>query len=71
MRLLLTIALSLLLTTASMTHEQANKAECKKINQKIRHIQSRMRSGYTRAEGERLEALLRKLRQQRKSKCRS
>lgn len=44
-------------------------AECKAIKERIRHIQSRMRSGYTRAQGERMEAELRKLRKQRKVKC--
>ena len=43
--------------------------ECKAIKERIRHIQSRMRSGYTRAQGERMEAQLRKLRKQRKAKC--
>ena len=44
--------------------------ECEKIKQKIRHIQSRMRSGYTRAQGERMEAELRRLRAMRRKACR-
>ena len=44
--------------------------ECKKIKQKIRHIRSRMRSGYTRAQGERMEAELRRLRAMRRKTCR-
>lgn len=70
MRFLLTIALLLVLATGGVAHEVDDKAQCARINEKIRHIQSRMRSGYTRAQGERLETQLRKLRQQRKSKCR-
>ena len=70
MRLLLTMALSILLTTGSVAHGEPDKAKCAAIKEKIRHIQSRMRSGYTRAQGEHMEAQLRKLRQQRKSRCR-
>jgi len=68
MRILLTIVLSLLLTS-NPAHEVADKAECTEIKEKIRHIHSRMRSGYTRAQGERMEAQLRKLREQRRAKC--
>ena len=70
MRFLLTFALSLLLASGGVAHEVDDKVQCARINEKIRHIQSRMRSGYTRAQGERMETQLRKLRQQRKSKCR-
>ena len=44
--------------------------ECEKIKQKIHRIQSKMRSGYTRAEGEKLEAELRRLRALRQKACR-
>ena len=44
--------------------------ECEKIKQEIREIQSKMRSGYTRAQGEKLEARLRKLRALRAKACR-
>ena len=70
MRLLLAIMLVPLVTAGSLAHDSDDKAECRRIKEKIRHIQSRMRSGYTRAQGERMEAQLRKLRKQRKSKCR-
>ena len=70
MRLPLTIALTFLLAAGSPVHGDTDKAKCKAAKEKIRHIQSRMRSGYTRAQGERMEAQLRKLRQQRKSKYR-
>lgn len=46
------------------------QSECDKIKQKIRHVQSRMRAGYTRAQGEKLEAELRRLRAQRQKACR-
>jgi len=70
MRLLLTVVYSVLLATASLAHETSDKEDCIVIKEKIRHIHSRMRSGYTRAQGERMETQLRKLRKQRKSKCR-
>ena len=69
MRLLLTVALTFLLVAGSPAHEDTDKAKCAVVKEKIRHIQSRMRSGYTRAQGERMEAQLRKLKRQRKSKC--
>lgn len=69
MRLLLIIALSVLLTAGSFAHEVSDKVVCAETKAKIRHIQSRMRSGYTRAQGERMEAQLRKLRERRKKKC--
>jgi len=46
------------------------QSECDKIKQKIRHIQSKMRAGYTRAQGEKLEAELRRLRAERRKACR-
>ena len=46
------------------------QSECEKVKQKIRHVQSRMRAGYTRAQGEKLEAELRRLRALRRKTCR-
>ena len=43
---------------------------CEEIKQKIRLIQSKMRAGYTRAEGEKMEAELRRLRALRRKACR-
>jgi hypothetical protein len=70
MRLTAIILISVLLVAGSTAHEQPDKAECAAIKQKIRHIQSKMRSGYNRAQGERMEAQLRKLRIKRAKKCR-
>jgi hypothetical protein len=50
--------------------DRGTDIECEEIKQKIRMIQSRMRSGYTRAEGEKLEAALRRLRALRSKACR-
>ena len=44
--------------------------ECEKIKQKIEEIRSKMRAGYTRAQGERMEEDLRRLRALRAKACR-
>ena len=67
---ILHVALTLFLLTTNGIDDDTDKARCAAVKEKIRHVQSRMRSGYTRAQGERLEAQLRKLRKQRKTLCR-
>ena len=51
-------------------HDYCPKAECEKVKQKIRKIESRMRQGYSRAEGERMSEQLRELRAMRSKRCR-
>ena len=56
---------------ANAVEQRVNPAlECDQIKERIRHIRSRMRSGYTRAQGERMEAGLRRLRAMRRKACR-
>ena len=43
---------------------------CAAVKEKIRTIEAKMRSGYTRAQGERYEARLRELKTQRYKLCR-
>lgn len=67
--------LSLVLSLAVAVGHPALAAEfdeskCRKVKADIRHVQSRLRAGYTRAEGEKLEARLRKLREKRRKLCR-
>ena len=69
MRRLSILILLLILGTTGYAHPDDDLA-CEQIKQKIRHIQSKMRSGYTRAQGEKMEADLRKLRALRKKACR-
>lgn len=45
-------------------------AACAAVKEEIREIESRMRAGYTRAQGEKLEAKLRKLKSRRSRLCR-
>jgi len=66
-RLLLLISLGL---TASTAIGKVDKAACAEVKEKIRTIESRMRAGYTRAQGERYEERLRELKAKRYKLCR-
>ena len=70
MRNVIVITALILLAPDIPAHESCAKAECEETRQKIRQIQSKMRSGYTRKQGEKMEADLRKLRAIRSKKCR-
>jgi len=70
MRRLLVVTVCFLFIPASSAHVQGDKARCDKTKQQIRLVQSKMRAGYTRAQGEKLEARLRKLRAERAKVCR-
>jgi len=64
------MALLVLLPAATYGHNSCPKAECEEAKQKIRKIESKMRQGYTRAQGEKMEAELRSLRAIRSKRCR-
>jgi hypothetical protein len=70
MRILTLIAFCLLFVPGVSAHEYCSKAECEETRQKIRKIQSKMRQGYTRKQGEKMEADLRMLTAIRSKKCR-
>ena len=71
MRLILVIlSLCVLSPAAGYAHNACPKARCEETKQKIAKIQSRMRQGYTRAQGEKMEAELRSLRAIRSKRCR-
>lgn len=61
--------LGTLLVSGSIAHTDSPELECEEIKQEIRYIRSKMRAGYTRAQGEKMEAQLRKLRALRKKAC--
>lgn len=61
--------LGTLLVSGSIMHTDGPELKCEEIKQEIRYIQSKMRAGYTRAQGEKMEAQLRKLRALRKKAC--
>ena len=64
------LVLLLLIQSPSVAHNKDDKAECAIVKEKIRTIESKMRAGYTRAQGERYEAQLRELRAKRYKLCR-
>lgn len=65
------VALALLLApVAGAARSNCDKLACNEVKEDIRDIEARMRSGYTRAQGERYEAKLIKLKRKRKKICR-
>ena len=68
-RWIATLAL-LLLAPPANTRPDCDKLACEELKQQIREIESRMRAGYSRAQGERYEARLRKLKRRRSKLCR-
>ena len=70
MRTVAVLVINLLFCSSISAHEYCSKAECEETKQKIRNIQSKMRQGYTRKQGEKMEDDLRKLRAIRSKECR-
>ena len=68
-RVLLLVAL-LALSPTTGAHQQCDRQACADVKQAIREIEAKMRAGYTRAQGERYQARLRKLKQKRYRLCR-
>jgi hypothetical protein len=68
-RRIATLAL-LLLAPPADARPDCDKLACDEVKQQIREIESRMRAGYSRAQGERFEARLRKLKRRRSKLCR-
>jgi hypothetical protein len=65
------VALGVLVGPPSgLAHEHCTRAECAEVKQEIREIEARMRAGYSRAQGEKYEARLRKLKAKRYKLCR-
>lgn len=65
-----TLAMLVLAQSNAGAHNSCDKAACAEVKQKIRTIESRMRAGYTRAQGERYRQRLRELREKRSRTCR-
>ena len=65
------LALLVLLTPpAALADRKLREAECAEVKEEIRNIESRMRAGYTLAEGERYNEKLRELKAKRAKLCR-
>jgi len=60
---------SALLTVPANAHND-REVECEKTKQKIKKLESKMRQGYSRAQGERWREQLRELRAVRSKQCR-
>ena len=67
---LLVVFLLVLSPSIAHTHNSCPKAKCEVTRQKIEKIQAKMRQGYTRAQGEMMEAQLRSLRAIKSKRCR-
>ena len=59
-----------LIQLPAIAGNEVDKAACEKVKQQIRVIESRMRDGYSAAQGIRYEARLRELRIKRYKLCR-
>ena len=68
-RLMTALAL-LALSPQGAARPDCDALACAEVKQAIREIEARMRAGYSRAQGERYEARLRKLKQKRSKLCR-
>lgn len=65
------VALTLLaLAQPAPAKPDCDALACAEVKQAIREIEARMRAGYSRSQGERYEARLRKLKRKRSKLCR-
>ena len=60
----------LLLSAQGNAKPDCDALACDEVKQAIREIEARMRSGYSRSQGEKYEARLRKLKRKRSKLCR-
>ena len=67
--LVINMACMALLAMPAAAHDDL-KVECEKTKQKIKKLESRMRQGYSRAQGEKWRDRLRELRAVRSKQCR-
>ena len=65
-----TLLVSLMFHVPVSAHEKCSKAECAEVKAQIRTIESKMRSGYSRAQGQKYEDKLRELKAKRYKLCR-
>ena len=64
------LLLMVLIAPSAFSNSREEEAACAEVKEEIREIEARMRAGYTRAQGERYEAKLRKLKAKRRKLCR-
>ena len=68
--LIWTVIILALCQTPAHSKDACTKAACAEVKAKISNIESKMRSGYTRVQGERYEDKLRVLKARRSKLCR-
>ena len=68
--LLLVLTLLALAPAVPQARPADDELACAEVKEEIRDIEAKMRAGYTRAQGERYEARLRKLKAKRSKLCR-
>ena len=64
------LSLFVMALSDALAKSRDEEAACAAIKEDIREIEARMRAGYTRAQGEKYEAKLRKLKAKRRKLCR-
>ena len=69
-RLAVMVCIAMLLPQYGEAAVADDKLACEVVKEKIRTIESKMRAGYTRAQGEKYEAKLRELKTKRYRLCR-
>ena len=67
---ILLLCCTLLVSAEGHAHDCEKPDRCKVIKEQIRKIESKMRQGYSAAQGVKLDERLRKLREQRRKACR-
>ena len=70
MKPILVATLVTLFLSAPAAQSEDKRAECRKVKEQIRKIESRMRRGYSHRQGERYNERLRELRTKRSKLCR-
>ena len=70
MKMLVVLIALIALPPGGTEHYRDRELRCEEIKQKIRYIQAKMRAGYTRAHGEKMQEDLRRLRALRSKACR-
>ncbi len=67
---LVVVCAAALLAVSAPAYTTDRRAECHKVKQQIRKIESRMRQGYSHRQGERYNERLRELKAKRSKLCR-
>ena len=65
-----TLLLLMLVVLTASANAKKDKEACEKVKQQVRAVQARMRSGYSAAQGIRLDERLRELKKKRYRLCR-